>query len=76
MVNFTNNDVLLYINNEMQALTASSFEKQLKSDWSLKEKYELLLEANNAIQIPLLKPSNRVINKILAYANESIAEKI
>jgi hypothetical protein len=75
MVNFTKNDILLYINNKMKEETAIKFETELQINSSINEQYEQLLQANNAMQTPLLKPSYRVVNKILAYANQSFAEK-
>jgi hypothetical protein len=78
MVNFTNDDILLYINNELSAAKATAFENALTHDWSLREKFEILANTQHTIkrQEALLSPSKRSVNNILNYAQESINEKI
>jgi hypothetical protein len=72
MVNFTQNDILLYINNELSTEQATSMELALQNDTALKNEYDLLVESKISLDQPLLKPRRAVINRILAYAQNSV----
>jgi hypothetical protein len=77
MVNYTNDDVILYIHNEMPAAQLIAFENALANDWSLQEKVNLLSTTINYLpKTTLLSPSTRTINSIMAYATKNIAEKV
>ena len=76
MVNFTSDDILLFINNELSASQMIAFETALLNDWSLQERYSVLFEAANSSKLPLLQPSERSVNAILQYANKGVPEAI
>lgn len=75
MVNFTNDDILLYLNNELSAEKATAFQNALLNDWSLREKYEILASSQKAATQCLLGPSKRVIDNIMNYARQTATEK-
>jgi hypothetical protein len=75
MVNFTSDDILLYINNELSPKQTTAFETALLNDWSLQERYHILLESSEKTKTPLLQPSQRVLNNIMDYANAVVATK-
>jgi hypothetical protein len=76
MVNFTQNDILLYINNELSTEQATSFELALQNDTALKNEYDFLVESKASLDRPLLKPRRAVINRILAYAQNNVAVRV
>ncbi len=77
MVNYTNDDVILYIHNEMPAAKLIAFENAMINDWSLREKVNLLSTTMQNITNPkLISPSQRTINSIMAYATKSLLEKV
>ncbi|MGI8950677.1 MAG: hypothetical protein ACR2FN_03725 [Chitinophagaceae bacterium] len=70
MQNFTTEDLLLYLYNEMKELEKAALENELQNNWSLKEKFQVLKEAKNRLQkLQLHSPLKRSIDSILQYAN-------
>ncbi len=71
MVNFTTQQILLYINNEMSSEQTIAFENALLNDWTLQERLQVQLANQTTISNQLMQPSNRAVNNILAYAQQT-----
>ena len=76
MQNFTNEDLLLYIYNELKGSGREVFEKELSTNWALKEKVRVFSEAINGLnQGCLHSPRKQSINALLQYA-QGVSEVI
>ncbi len=76
MVNFTTNDMLLYINNELSLTQKAIFEQALLDDSMLQEQY-VQLTGNSYVPnttTQFISPSQRTVDSILAYARATVAE--
>jgi hypothetical protein len=72
MQNFTNEDLLLYIYNELKGNRKADLEKELESNWSLREKLQVFTEAKDRLlQMRLSAPRKQTVNAILQYAQEA-----
>ncbi len=77
MVNYTNDDVILYIHNELPTAKLFAFENALTTNWALREKVELLSSTSKQLQkISLTGPSKRTLNSIMEYATRGLLEKV
>ncbi len=76
MVNFTQNDILLYINNELSTEQVIAMELALQNDTALKNEYDLLVASKTSLDQPLLKPRRAAIDRILAYAQNSVPVRV
>jgi hypothetical protein len=69
MPDFTTEDMLLYLYNELTDKQKIAMEQAMKKDWALREKFQVLKEAlqklNNA---SLLTPRKQTVQAIMAYA--------
>ena len=73
MPNFTTEDLLLYMYNEMEPNKATNLESAFESDWALKQKYQVLIEAQERLfNTKLLSPRSQTINAILRYAKANL----
>ena len=69
MPNFTPEDLLLYIAEEIDAAKKSLITEELSVNWSLREKFTVLKEAFNRLNsIQLSSPRKQTIQNILRYA--------
>ena len=70
MPNFTTEDLLVYMYNEMEPPEqVTQLEAALQNDWALKQKYEVLVEAQEKLyETSLFSPRIKTINRILEYA--------
>ncbi|MES2645743.1 MAG: hypothetical protein V4717_02620 [Bacteroidota bacterium] len=68
MKEFSPEDLLEYQYNEMTPEQRKALEDQLKSNWSLRQKMEVIREAANRLNKSIEKPRLEVINAIVAYA--------
>ncbi|MEP6711754.1 MAG: hypothetical protein ABJA37_05020 [Ferruginibacter sp.] len=74
MYNFTQEDLLQYLYNEASAEKTAEIKTALASDWSLREKMDLLSSAHQELNtIKLSSPRKQTIDNILNYAEKSIA---
>ncbi len=72
MPNFTTEDLLLYMYNEMEPTDSSNLESALQADWALKQKFQVLIEAQKRLyNTRLLSPRSKTISSILKYAKAS-----
>ena len=69
MPNFTPEDLLLYYTGELDASKSDEITEELSSNWTLREKFTVLLEAItrlNAMQ--LQSPRKQTVQGIIRYA--------
>ena len=73
MPNFTTEDLLVYLYEEMEPAQAHELEAALQSDWALHQKYQVLLEARTTLTTySLSSPRSVSISRILGYAEASL----
>ena len=69
MLNFTPEDLLLFQAGELDELTSSAITEELKINWSLREKYNVLQGAVSRINsMKLQSPRRQTIQNIMCYA--------
>ncbi len=72
MQNFTNEELISYIYNEINANRKAELEKELQTNWALKEKLRVFTEAKNRIsKMRLFAPTKKTVDLVLQYANKS-----
>jgi hypothetical protein len=76
MSNFTPDDLLLYIYNDMDAATRLQVEAQLEKDWTLREKLGVLKTAKDRLTRLSETPRTEVILNILHKAAEKLNETV
>jgi hypothetical protein len=69
MINSTLEDLILYMYNETSPSQKTQIEKDLREDWVLREKYNVLKESFERLNNTKLKsPRQKSIDAILKYA--------
>ena len=68
MNNFTPEDMIRYLYNEMTAAEAQTLKQALETDWTLKEKFEVLKQAMQNLDTLHYSPRPNAIHAILQYA--------
>lgn len=73
MANFTTEDLLMYMyEDNMSELEKAAFETELKNNWALREKFNVLSEAKKRLEkLSLHKPRTQTIDAILQYAGHT-----
>lgn len=75
MHNFTTEDLLQYLYKETSTEKTAAIGVALLSDWSLREKLEMLKGSQNELNsIKLFSPSKTSLDNILSYAEKSVEE--
>jgi hypothetical protein len=74
MHNFTPEDLLQYMYKETSPSKTAQIEAALETDWSLREKFEVLASAQKRLETLKMSPSQRTIDNILSYAEKAVAE--
>lgn len=74
MHNFTPEDLLQYLYNETSPEQTAQIKAALETDWSLREKFELITSAQKRLEALKLSPSQQTIDNILNYAEKAVAE--
>ena len=75
MHNFTTEDLIQYLYKETSPDITAAIKSALVSDWSLREKFEILQASQVELNtVKLLSPRNQTINNILNYAEKSVEE--
>lgn len=74
MHSFTSEDLLQYLYGETSTEKTRAIKSALESDWSLKEKLELLSLTHDDLNTLTYSPSSLSINNILNYAEKSVEE--
>jgi hypothetical protein len=68
MNNFTTEDMIRFLYNEMTTEENQQFIQAMESDWTLKEAFELLKQSKDSLDTPLHSPRTSTINAIMQYA--------
>jgi hypothetical protein len=76
MSNFTPDDLLLYLYNESTPQQTAAIKAALETDWTLREKLEVLKDSSKSLDKPLKSPSRRSLANIMAYAQDAVADKV
>ena len=74
MHSFTPEDLLQYLYNETSPEKTAAITAALDSDWSLREKYEIMSSASKRLEVIKLSPRTQTIDYLLRYAEK--AEKV
>ena len=73
MPNFTTEDLLVYMYNETDPQQLTEIESALTNDWALKQKYQVLIEAQERLsQTKLRSPRQHTVDVILKYAGSKM----
>ncbi len=76
MPNFTPEDLLLYLYKEMSPEQVVAIEAALKSDWTLREKMDVLKTSMQRLDKIKLSPRAEVVENVLNYAREKLTQKV
>ncbi len=68
MNNFTPEDMIRFLYNEMNAEEKTAMMRALEGDWALREKFEVLKEAVKSLDTLKLSPRPQAIFSIMQYA--------
>ncbi|MBK7122087.1 MAG: hypothetical protein IPH68_04300 [Chitinophagaceae bacterium] len=74
MHNFTPEDLLQYLYHETSPKQTAEIKAALETDWSLREKFEVITSAQKRLETLKMSPSQQTIDNILNYAEKAIAE--
>jgi hypothetical protein len=74
MHNFTPEDLLQYLYNETSPAQTAQIKAALETDWSLREKFEVITSAQSRLETLKMSPSQQTIDNILSYAEKAVAE--
>ena len=72
MANFTPEDLLLYLYNEMEPATKLELEKALETDWTLREKLGVLKTSMQRLDRLVQSPRTEVVLSILRHASQQL----
>jgi len=70
MTNFTPEDLLLYLYKETSAEQTEAIEKALQTDWTLREKLNVLKASMQRLDKITVSPRTEVVLNVLNYAKE------
>lgn len=68
MLNYTTEDLLLFLYQETSDKESASIREALENDWDLKEKYDVLKNSLLALDKMIESPRPESIKAILSYA--------
>jgi hypothetical protein len=71
MNNFTPEDMIRFLYNEMNAEEKSAMQLAMESDWTLREKFEVLKEAVKSLDTLKFSPRPQAIFAIMQYAEDA-----
>lgn len=74
MHNFTPEDLLQYLYKETSPTKTAEIKAALETDWSLREKFEVITSAQSRLETLKMTPSQQTIDNILNYAEKAVAE--
>jgi len=72
MANFTPEDLLLYLYNEMEPASKLELEKALETDWTLREKLGVLKTSMQRLDRLVQPPRTEVVLNILRHASQQL----
>jgi len=76
MINFTPEELLLYLYNETSEEQTVAIKKALEQDWTLREKLAVLKDSGQRLNVLIESPRTNVVMDILNYAREQSAEQV
>jgi len=76
MINFTPEELLLYLYNETSEDQTVAIKKALEQDWTLREKLAVLKDSMQRLDVLIESPRTSVVVDILNYAREQSAEQV
>ena len=74
MHNFTPEDLLQYLYTETSPAQTAEIKVALETDWSLREKFEVITSAQKRLEALKMSPSQQTVDNILNYAEKAVAE--
>lgn len=74
MHNFTPEDLLQYLYKETSPEQTAKIKAALESDWSLREKFEVITSAQTRLEALKMTPRQQTLDNILSYAEKAVAE--
>jgi len=74
MHNFTLEDLLRYLYNETSPSQTVAIKAALETDWTLREKFEVIASAKDRLEVLNLGPRPETIDNILNYAEKAVSE--
>ena len=74
MHNFTPEDLLQYLYKETSPAQTATIKAALETDWTLREKFEVITSAQSRLEALKMSPSQKTIDNILSYAEKAVAE--
>ena len=75
MPSFTPEDLLLYLYKETSPEKTAAVEEALKSDWTLREKLEVLRSSMKRLDKITESPRTEIVLNILNYARKSTTQE-
>lgn len=60
--------------NETSPAQTAAIKAALETDWSLREKFEVITSAQSRLETLKMSPSQKTIDNILSYAEKAVAE--
>ncbi|MBA2500281.1 MAG: hypothetical protein H0V30_11195 [Chitinophagaceae bacterium] len=74
MINFTPEDLVLYLYNETSPQQTQEIAAAMEKDWTLREKFEVLKASINRLDKIIESPRIEVVLNVLRYARETNTE--
>jgi hypothetical protein len=72
MHNFTTEELLQYLYHETSPSKTAEIKAALESDWSLREKFEVVTSAQKSLEPVALSPRQETIDAIMNYAENTV----
>jgi hypothetical protein len=76
MTLFTPEDLVMYLYHESTPEKTAAIEVALQSDWTLREKLEVLQNAGASLDKSLVSPRTEAVLNVLNYARETAPESV
>jgi hypothetical protein len=74
MHSFTPEDLLQYLYKETSIEKTAAIKAALETDWSLREKFEVISTGSKRLETIRLSPRKQTIDNILSYAEKAVEE--
>ena len=74
MQKFTQEELIQYLYNETSPTKSAEIKAALETDWSLREKFEVLNSAHKRLETLKMSPGQQTIDNILNYAEKAVEE--
>ena len=76
MTNFTPEDLLLYLYKETSIKKTAAIEKALQTDWTLREKLNVLKASMERLDKIAVSPRTEVVLNVINHAREQVATEV